>query len=234
MLNKKVFIVAIAAVSMMATGVLTAGTQPNVVSAKTKSAKVIKKTTYKPTKPVHVKKGYMYSSTKLTKRVHHMTNYKYTNFKMSAKATIKKSNGKRAIYEYLKSSNGKIKGWIWHGYVTTGNAPKSFASYKLAYIDAVQGSGVSNYPDGVEDLYDIGEDLSSYAAFSYELDTDIPAITKVYNLFKNRFSASQNKHFTSMLNKVKSSPINDDTAINVAHELDDFTNAMGDAISVLK
>ncbi|WP_407887813.1 hypothetical protein [Levilactobacillus sp. N40-8-2] len=81
-------------------------------------------------KAVHVSKGSMYSSAKLTKVTHKAKNYKHTTFYRTKQAKVVKANKKTAVYNYIKSSNGKTKGWIWHGYVKNGKAPKAKATSK--------------------------------------------------------------------------------------------------------
>ncbi|MGX6428970.1 hypothetical protein [Levilactobacillus yonginensis] len=76
-------------------------------------------------KAVHVSKGNMYSNAKLNKVTHKAKNYKHTTFYRTKQAKVVKANKKTAVYNYIKSSNGKTKGWIWHGYVKSGKAPKA-------------------------------------------------------------------------------------------------------------
>ena len=78
-------------------------------------------------KAVHVSKGNLYSSAKLSKITHKAKNYKHTTFYRTKQAKVVKANKKTAVYNYIKSSNGKTKGWIWHGYVKNGKAPKAKA-----------------------------------------------------------------------------------------------------------
>ncbi|WP_367295034.1 hypothetical protein [Levilactobacillus yonginensis] len=83
-------------------------------------------------KAVHVSKGNMYSSARLSKISHKAKNYKHTTFYRTKQAKVVKTNKKTAVYNYIKSSNGKTKGWIWHGYVKNGKAPKAKASKSVA------------------------------------------------------------------------------------------------------
>lgn len=84
------------------------------------------KTTAK--KTVHFQKGALYSSAKLTKVKAHMAKYKHTTFYTSKQAKVVKANHKKAVYVYVKSSNGKTKGWVWSGYAKKGKAPKATTS----------------------------------------------------------------------------------------------------------
>ena len=83
-------------------------------------------------KAVHVSKGNMYANAKLNKVTHKAKNYKHTTFYRTKQAKVVKANKKTAVYNYIKSSNGKTKGWIWHGYVKDGKAPKAKTSKAVA------------------------------------------------------------------------------------------------------
>lgn len=92
--------------------------------AKTKSTKVVKATYKKISKKAyHVTKGTFYSTSKLTKANHYAKNYKHTTFYTYNQATVTRANGKKAVYYYVKASNNKVKGWIWHSYLKKGVAP---------------------------------------------------------------------------------------------------------------
>lgn len=94
------------------------------VQAKTKSTKVVKATYKKLSKKAyHVTTGTFYSTSKLTKANHYAKNYKHTTFYTYNQATVTRANGKKAVYYYVKSSNGKVKGWIWHSSLKKGVAP---------------------------------------------------------------------------------------------------------------
>ncbi|KRM44206.1 hypothetical protein FC51_GL001660 [Lentilactobacillus parabuchneri DSM 5707 = NBRC 107865] len=87
------------------------------VLAKTRFAKVI---SYKKlsNSPYNVNGGYIYTNARLNKKSHDASHYLNKTFYALESAKVKKNNGKIAIYYYLKSSNGKIKGWIWSGNVS--------------------------------------------------------------------------------------------------------------------
>lgn len=103
------------------TGVSSSAT---TAQAKTKSTKVVKATYKKLSKKAyHVTKGTFYSTSKLTKANHYAKNYPHTTFYTYNQATITRANGKKAVYYYVKTSNNKVKGWIWHSYLKKGVAP---------------------------------------------------------------------------------------------------------------
>lgn len=99
----------------------------STAEARTRSAKVISTKKLHKT-VVHVTKGSLYSSAKLTNIIHNAKNYKHTTFYRTKQSTIRKTNGKKAVYQFIKSSNGKVTGWIWHGYVKNGKANKKGSS----------------------------------------------------------------------------------------------------------
>jgi len=94
-------------------------------------------------KAVHVSKGNMYSSAKLSKISHKAKNYKHTTFYRTKQAKVIKTNKKTAVYNYIKSKNGKTKGWIWHGYVKNGKAPKAKTKSKAVATSAKSKSSSS-------------------------------------------------------------------------------------------
>lgn len=83
-----------------------------------KGTTVLKYTNIKDAK-VHVTKGTMYSSARLSKVAHYGKNYKHTTFKETEQASVVKSNGKTYIYTHIQA--GKVSGWIWHGYIKNGS-----------------------------------------------------------------------------------------------------------------
>jgi len=95
-------------------------------------------------KAVHVSKGNMYSSAKLNKVTHKAKNYKHTTFYRTKQSKIVKANKKTAVYNFIKSSNGKTKGWIWHGYVKNGKAPKASKTVATSAKSTSTSSSVSS------------------------------------------------------------------------------------------
>ncbi|MFC6206891.1 hypothetical protein [Levilactobacillus tongjiangensis] len=123
----KLIVSALTILSVSTMGLATVASNADTALAKTKAAKIVKTTTYKAKHKVHVTKGNLYSTAKLTKVSHKAKNYKRTTFYRIKKAKVVKSNKKKAVYNYVKSTNGKTKGWIWHSYVKNGKAPKAKA-----------------------------------------------------------------------------------------------------------
>lgn len=97
-------------------GLFTAFSVPTPASAKTKSAKVLSSRTLSK-KPYHAVSGYLYTSTSLTKKAHNADNYPFTVFYTYKSDTVRKANGNKAVYYYVRNGNGKVKGWIWRGHL---------------------------------------------------------------------------------------------------------------------
>lgn len=86
------------------------------VSAQSRSATII--STHKLAKePYRAVSGYLYSSAHLSHKRHNADNYPLTTFYATRSAAVKKSNGNRAVYYYVKNGNGHVSGWIWRGYL---------------------------------------------------------------------------------------------------------------------
>lgn len=79
----------------------------------------------------HPKSGYFYKTTSLSKKAYKAANHKKEYVYPSKKATIRKKNGKKAVYYYVSNKKGSIKGWIWHGNLSNA-IYKSHTTYKYA------------------------------------------------------------------------------------------------------
>jgi uncharacterized coiled-coil protein SlyX len=124
---------AIAMVSAGVFGGVLTGVQGTSASAKA-TAKVLQVKTIKTAnyKAVKGAKGYLYSTAKLTKKVHNVKNYSNTKFSVSKEAVVRKSNGNKAIYYYVKSA--KASGWLWHGYLNKVT-PKAASDAKISALE---------------------------------------------------------------------------------------------------
>lgn len=130
-------LIKIAACAMMLAGGIAMGTtyQPTgsviTAQAKTKSKKVVK-VKYKnlSKKAYHVTTGTFYSTSYLKKANHLGVHYKSTTFYTYKQGTVTRANGTKSVYYYVKSSNGKVKGWIWHSYLKKGAPAKKTTSTK--------------------------------------------------------------------------------------------------------
>lgn len=175
-------------------------------NAKTRSAKVIStksitKSTY------HINAGYLYSSAKLTKKTHKGQNYLKTTFYATKSATVKKTNGKKAVYYYIANSKGSVKGWAWRGNLSKINLKalnqrKSDIKKVLAAVRTMtpddQDNVLSDFTDiDTKNTYDR---LSSAAYdFSFRHTTqDAKALSSFYQVFAGRFNAVTNARLATL------------------------------------
>lgn len=126
-LHKRLIITVIAVLA--STSALTANAQ----AAKHQSTATVYSVTTSHTRKVKVTGGTLYTSTRLTKKKANLSKTKYRKLTYTTSKTygLKKSNGKKAIYNYIKSTNGRAKGYVWHGYlkpVTKKTAAKAKTS----------------------------------------------------------------------------------------------------------
>lgn len=198
-IHMKFRIVLAAVLAVTTLGVTAEVTTPAQAATKVLQTKKMKKAAYK------ISNGYFYRNTKLTKRTHKASKYAKVNFYTYKSAKIRKSNGKKVTYYYVKNKSGKVKGWVWHGNLTkqrTYNRQKKdivamkrivqgmspdvqdralglFAhmNYKVAYHDGASGRDLSNVTFQME----LGAD--------YDNSTDIQGIIKTYKLFKGRYGS---------------------------------------------
>ncbi|WP_268912272.1 matrixin family metalloprotease [Lentilactobacillus sp. SPB1-3] len=92
------------------------GNESQSAEANTKSAKVVKVQNFS-TRQYRATKGYIYRTTTLNKKIHNAKNYPKTVFYTSRQVTVKKTNGKKAVYFYVQNKTKKVKGYIWRGYL---------------------------------------------------------------------------------------------------------------------
>lgn len=189
--------------------------QPTTAQAKTKKAHVIssrkmKKAAYK------VNKGYFYKSTKLTKKAANAAKHPKMTFYSYKSDTIRKQNGKKAVFYYLKNKSGSVKGWIWRGDVTKqptyAKQKKNIAAVK-AIIHGMSQDVQDNtlgyfahmnykvaYHDGERD-----RDLSTviWEAYWYsnsDYPEDVAGTQKLYDLFKGQVNSEDRKFMKDSYN----------------------------------
>lgn len=199
-------LVALSLMSLTTIGVINHA-QSTPAQAKARQTRVLKYTNVKATK-VHAKKGYLYRTANLTKKVHNVKNYRHTTFTTTKKALVKKTNGKTTTYRYI--TNGKVKGWIWYGYVKKGYAAKSVKSYAIIMNRYVLGTELNNSMASFTDsktYSQLGNNLNNryYPVDSQAQYTkSLNALNKIHKLFANQFSKNVNKNLTAMIKKAKS------------------------------
>ncbi|WP_338208121.1 hypothetical protein [Lactiplantibacillus paraxiangfangensis] len=209
---------------------LVAPSLTTTADASSKKVKVIS-TTQVAKKAYHGKKGYIYSSAKLTKKKYNMKKYKYTTWYRSKKAKIKKS-GKKSSLTYITA--GKKKGWIYSKYLIAGKAPinkkKIMKNDLIAYNRAMM-SASSDFQNSAVvsdgDYDSMGHGLADYLYFSEDAAKDKVAVLKVYKIFKGRFSKSQNKNLAAMAEDLSDFHITKANRELGASKLETFGNTLG-------
>jgi len=193
--------VLVAVLAVASLGVMTEVTTPAQAATKVWQTKKMKKAAYK------ISNGYFYRNTKLTKRTHKASKYAKVNFYTYKSAKIRKSNGKKVTYYYVKNKSGKVKGWVWRGNlvkqptytrqkkdiaamkrIVQGMSPDvqsdalglfAHMNYKVAYHDGASERDLSHVIFQME----MGAD--------YDNSTDIQGIIKTYKLFKGRYGSEK-------------------------------------------
>ena len=191
--------VLVAVLAVATLGVTAEVTTPAQAATKVLQTKKMKKAAYK------ISNGYFYRNTKLTKRTHKASKYAKVNFYTYKSAKIRKSNGKKVTYYYVKNKSGKVKGWVWRGNlvkqptytrqkkdiaamkrIVQGMSPDvqsdalglfAHMNYKVAYHDGASERDLSHVIFQME----MGAD--------YDNSTDIQGIIKTYKLFKGRYGS---------------------------------------------
>jgi len=193
-------------------------------------------------KAYHGKKGYIYSSAKLTKKKHNMKNYKYTTWYGTKKATIKRAGKKRASLTYIKT--GKKKGWIYSKYLTAGKAPinknkklkDDIASFNRAAM--LGDSGFQYFVNFSAKNYEelgnsLGYDgLGQYNGSTEELTMTRKALLGIYDIFKGRFSKIQNANLKAMANDLENFSISSDNDL-ASEKLRSFAETLENLIQSL-
>ncbi|MFD1419465.1 hypothetical protein [Lactiplantibacillus songbeiensis] len=194
----------------------------------------------------HGKKGYIYSSAKLTKKKHNMRNYKYTTWYGTKKATIKKTGKKQASLTYIKA--GKKHGWIYSKYLTAGKAPVNTAKIRqnevLKYNKYLTGAGDDIQSSGVLSVNagygDIGSDISykwDFGPLSFDVGQTIKnrkVLLEVYDLFKSHFTTTQKANLNAMVDDLSNTSINDDTVDLVNSKMTNIADVMAGLMENLK
>lgn len=191
---------------------------------------------------VHGRQGNIYSGVKLTKVRYNLKHYRYTTWTASKKAVVKK-NGKKAYVTYIKS--GAKHGWVYSRYLTNGKAPfnkvKKMKNDMLATKRAALSSGSANVQSTVRDqstYEDLGYALTHSGGFGWWGDDmedrlqDQAGLLNIYDVYKGRFSKSENENLAAMAQKVESlQPSEDNNSFESS--LDNFAEALGDLIADL-
>lgn len=96
-----------------------AGTTAQATTKHHRAATVYSQRNWYPRTRVKVTKGTLYTSTALTQKRAKLSQAKYRKltYLTGTQYGLKKVNGKKARYNYIVSTNGQVKGYVWHGYL---------------------------------------------------------------------------------------------------------------------
>ena len=113
------------------------GTAGSVQMVKASTVKAKQYRSLKATQYTVVKgsKGYLYKQATLKTKLHSVKKYSKVKFVVSKEAIVRKANGKKAVYYYVKSS--KVSGWLWHGYLTKVSPKKSPMTQNTAQLQQI-------------------------------------------------------------------------------------------------
>lgn len=249
----------LAMLSLVITGLSWASLAPVTGMAKTQAAKVlstkkVKRTAY------HPNGGALYRSAQLTEKSNLTFKPVKTTFYATKAAKVKKANGQRTTYYYVKNKKGNIYGWLWQGYLskTKDRAQRLAdirdikAAVKLMPKEEKAPKGWTNISDETHNAHMIFKKMK--VADAYKTTIFYPGIglpdvilcmgvpdasgmkpsMKAYSVFKGRFNKKTNqklaKLYTKMLQSRKADPLSD----QVFDASGAFTRALAKAVSTLK
>lgn len=132
---------------------ITAAIPTTSQAAKRKPGKVVRTMKYKAMK-VKAKKGYVYTSTKLTKRGVHLTKYK-NKVMTTKKAYLIKVPGKPAVwYDRVSSKNKKLNGYVYNNYLKVIKKSSTNGKTSTKTTNKIPVDPDANVP--LKDLYSYG------------------------------------------------------------------------------
>ncbi|AQW21074.1 peptidase M10 [Lentilactobacillus curieae] len=181
-------------------GAVLIGVTGQTAQAKTKSVKIIKTKKFD-TKKFRATKGYIYSSAKLTKKVHNADNYPKTVFYVNKQVTVKKTNGKNAVYYYVQNKSKKVKGYIWRGYMIQIPSKKVVANSESATDNnqvSAEAAEQMMSAGAMSRLIDEAPDMNPSDAIlnlsANEYNVYGETLNKAYNIIKTSPSGMFNNH----------------------------------------
>lgn len=152
-----------------------------------------------------VKKGYIYANFRLTKIKHNGKNYRRTTFYSNETITVRRPNGKKAVYRTLTNRYGKTFGYIWHGYAkkiktlkwnfgdynapnkTTDNESNFFTADQLQQISVLRAKAKS-FNNSAKNIYAVKPSLSGTFQPGVLTPTYIQATVNWINFYRNLYN----------------------------------------------
>ncbi|MFC6179753.1 hypothetical protein [Lactiplantibacillus daowaiensis] len=239
---RKLFKLAAVGVLSLSMGVAAMPSNTMNVAAKTKSAKLISSKSMKKT-AYHINGGYVYSSAKLTKKNHNGKNYLRTTFYATKSATVKKTNGKKAVYYYIKNSKGSVKGWAWRGNLSKINmkALNQRKSDIKKMLAAIRMMSADHQDYALKDISSVNTtntyESDGLSAAVYDMHfysatlQDAKAMSAAYQIFAGRFNSVTNAQLAAL-----NSRLNDVIRANdgdFSDPIENMAQALSNAIETL-
>lgn len=247
-------------VGILATGLGLTMLPGKSADAQVKPAKVLTTTKIKET-TYHPNGGVLYQTAKLTNKAPVTFKPVKTTFYATKSAKVKKTNGKKVTYYYVKNKRGNLKGWIWKGNLSkTKNLaqrlsdmrrvkaiikmmpkPAKSTKYETAYdaTNAVMRLFKKMKPADAykTTIFYPGKGLpDAVTRFSGTTPQKVKTSMAAYNIFKGRFSKKTNQKLANMQKRLKKAEANSTTAFddNVYNASFNFMQALSKAIATLK
>lgn len=186
-------------------GLLTVFSFSTPVAAKSKGAKVLSSRTLS-TKPYHAVSGYLYTSTSLTKKAHNADNYPFTIFYTYKSDTVRKANGNKAVYYYVKNGNGKVKGWIWRGHLVRVVDTQKQLSQINQLVDLIDSTSTKTHDQIMALLTAVNSNTTLPTLINNLIDlqnkinnsSDIAKLNQIIVMLQNNFSTSVNNLYNTV------------------------------------
>lgn len=229
-------------------------------AAQVKPAKVLATTKIKKT-AYHPNGGVLYQTAKLTKKTSWAFKPVKTTFYATKSAKVKKTNGKKVTYYYVKNKQGNLKGWIWKGNLSKTKdlaqrlsdmrrvkaiiklmpKPAKSTKYETAYdsTNAVIRLFKKMKPADAykTTIFYPGKGLpDAVTRFSGTTPKEVKTSMTAYDIFKGRFSKKTNQKLAKMQQRLKKAEANSTVAgdDNVYNASFNFMQALSKAITTLK
>ena len=191
-MKKKLMLIVVAIMAFfMIAGVSDASAKAKVYKSHVYAAKQLKHHYFKHTYTKYSKKGLIYTTRSLKHWNHKGANYKQTAWTTNQSVTVKKSNGHKAVYYYIKNKKNGIKGWIWRGYL----ASKPVKTTKTTSYEGYN-------PDGF-DGPSAADDPSGKSSGKWKSDARVTAYSKKSDAAYNKAQKEFNDSYAAYLAKFK-------------------------------
>ncbi|MBV0930157.1 hypothetical protein KTE19_05435 [Lentilactobacillus sp. IMAU92037] len=189
----------------VATGTNSTISNSDVVSAKARTVKVLRSSGMSKT-AYNANGGSIFTTAKLTKKAHNASSYLRTTFYATKSATVRKSNGNTAVYYYIKSSNGRVKGWIWKGnlskkpsYTKQKADIKAMLQIVRTTTSDAQNELLADF-DGITpaQAYDSLSTVINDMKYIPDGSGNIECVGAAYQLFAGRFNSTTNAKLSAL------------------------------------